>query len=443
MKSLMRSKKTVFHTAIMLTTAALLTGCGSGLFESFEPFQLFGQEEPGVLLETTVNEPPELIAGAATETRVSIGVLEGRYNPDSITEEEVFSVSDGRVSVVVGDDEEEKTELIDFPESCYGYSQLSYQEKLIYVEIYRNLCDRGGEVVLSSLNTDEVDKVFNCVMIDHPEIFYVSGYRLTKMTMGGELTSLSFAGRYTMTKAEMHERQKAIEDYVNRFLAEAPRTDDEYVKVKYIFDYLVGHTEFDLNSEDNQNICSVFINGRTVCQGYSMAAKYLADELNVFATLAYGSANGTGHAWNIFRINGVYCHVDVTWGDASYHSAYEDESQDITDYVYLGADDDIIGRQHEPDYFIPMPKCTSLEQYYYVREGRYFGSFDREKLKELFAEAYDAGEAALTIRCADQSIYDEMSEELFDAGKVFTYLKGSSKARFVRNDEELTISFLL
>lgn len=347
------------------------------------------------------------------------------------------------MAVTSGNSSGKDEELMDFPESCYAYSVLSERRKKIYVEIYRCLCDRSEEVLLSTKDPDEADLVFNAVMIDHPEIFYVSGYRITKTTLAGRITAIDFTGRYTMSDWEIAENRKKIEEYVNRFLEGVPDTEDEFEKVKYIFDYLVDHTEFKEGSDNNQNVCSVFVNGRSVCQGYSMAAKYLADEIGVFATVAYGFAHGNGHAWNIFRINGVYCHVDVTWGDSSYQNAYSGSAESFTDYAYLGADDDLIRTQHETAYFIRMPVCDSLEQYYFVKTGRYFEEPDRLKLMDLFREAYAGGEEILTIRCADFDVYDELSDDLFEEKEIFQYLKGDGKARYVRNREELTISFLL
>ena len=79
----------------------------------------------------------------------------------------------------------------------------------------------------------------------------------------------------------------------------------------------------------------------------------------------------------------------------------------------------------------------------YKKFGRYFETADRDKLREEFDAAYDEGEKALTIRCSSSDVFNTFTTELFDGGKVFDYLRGSGKARFVRNDDELTISFLL
>ncbi|MCR5649982.1 MAG: hypothetical protein K6F86_02235 [Lachnospiraceae bacterium] len=330
-----------------------------------------------------------------------------------------------------------------FRESKYAYGQLGDHERKVYVEIYRAIQGRIPEVKLSSLDVDEIDTCFNCVMIDNPDFFYTDGYKMTRTLVNGELESISFSPRYTMTGKEILEKEDYIDSYVNKFITGMPDLPNEYSKAKYIFDYLVENTEYDIETENNQNICSVFVDNKSVCQGYAMAAKYLADELGIFCTIVYGEAGGENHAWNLMRLDGTYCHVDITWGDTSYKNSSEGTDTAMTDYVYMGASDDLIAENHIVDTVVRIPVCDSLDSYYFVREGRYFTEDDHEKLHEVFDRAYEDNEETLTIRCADKDVYDEMDDYLFDDGRVFRYLKGTGKARYVRNRDELTITFLL
>ncbi len=339
--------------------------------------------------------------------------------------------------------ESDKSKVAVFDESKYAYYKLGPHEKRIYAEIYRIIQSMSSDVMLSSLNVDEIDKCFNCVMIDNPEFFYTDGYKMTRTLVDGMLQSISFSPRYTMTSSQILEYEDYIDSYVNTFVMSMPELEDEYAKAKYIFDYLVDNTEYDIESENSQNICSVFVNKRSVCQGYAMAAKYLADELGIFCTVVYGDADNENHAWNIMRLDGVYCHVDITWGDTSYRNTSEDTTEAMTDYVFLGATDDIIAANHIVDSIVELPVCNSTDSYYFVREGKYFTSEDHEQLSAVFDKAYADKEKILTIRCSDEAVYDAMDDYLFNQEKVFRYLRGNGKAKFVRNRTELTISFLL
>lgn len=334
-------------------------------------------------------------------------------------------------------------DIPDFPDSKYAFSKLNAHEKKVYEEISKTIHSLSDETEVSSLDVDEIDKCFNCVMIDNPDYFYTDGYRMTRTLVNGELESISFSPRYTMTGREILEKEDYIDDYVNRFVAGMPDLPDEYSKAKYIFDYLVDNTEYDIGSENSQNICSVFVNNKSVCQGYAMAAKYLADELGIFCTIVYGNAGGENHAWNLMRLDGTCCHVDITWGDTSYRNTSEGTDGAMKDYVFLGASDDLIKVNHTVDSIVELPVCDSLDSYYFVREGRYFTREDHDKLREVFDRAYTDNEDILTVRCADSEVYDDMDDFLFTEGNVFRYLRGNGKARFVRNREELTLSVLL
>ena len=287
-----------------------------------------------------------------------------------------------------------------------------------------------------------IDRCFNCVMLDHPEFFFLNGYRTTSYTLAGKVTSVAFSGKYTISQAERTEREKAIESYVNECLAGVPSAGDDYAKVKYIYDYIIKNTDYVSGAADSQNICSVFINRQSVCQGYTLATKYLLDKLGIFCTVVNGTANGENHAWNLVKMDGVYCYVDTTWGDASYRSVNDGSVFNRTNYSYLGADWDVIKTTHVINSMISLPDCTSLDEYYFVREGKYFDNVDLDALKAVFDSAYAAGEETLTIKCSDAAVYSGYKTELFDNQKIFKMIHGDN-AKYVTDEDEFTISFSL
>jgi len=324
--------------------------------------------------------------------------------------------------------EEKKLLLREEQADSYAYGRLTEREQAVYIEILWSLLEYQENVTLSTLDPEEISRIFQCVLNDHPEIFYVEGYTYTKYTLGELLKKITFTGTYRMDREEIAKRQARIDDYVERCLAGLPAGTDEYGTVKYIYEYLIGHTEYDADSEDNQNICSVFLDGRSVCQGYAKATQYLLRQAGISATLVLGNvSSGEGHAWDLVQIDGEWYYVDTTWGDASYQAkgsaaSYPEEKMPQINYDYLCVTTSQLCKTHVIDNVVELPPCTSMEANYYVREGLYFTSLDEEQLQRIFQEGYEKGNAYITFKCASEEIYEKMQERLIDDQEIFRYL---------------------
>ena len=323
---------------------------------------------------------------------------------------------------------------------CYAYSQLSKQEQQIYREIYSIVRDFRENVVLSSKDTDKIDHAFKCVMVDHPEIFYVKGYSIGKFIRGKSIDRITLKGTYTMTKAQAEEKAAKVDRYITNVIKNAPQGDD-YDIIKYVYEYLIYNTEYDDSALNNQNILSIVDSGKTVCQGYAKMTQLILNRMGLFCTLVNGTAigsNGTGtgntsewssHVWNIVRSNGRYYIVDTTWGDATF-TINDDEGGsnpkvDIN-YEFLMVKDSDIVSTHNPSPVVNMPECVSDQDNYYVREGCYFSYVNQEQLQLAFDRFYADGKLMISIKMQDDNVYDDMKQYLFEDQNIFKYIAGDS-----------------
>lgn len=102
----------------------------------------------------------------------------------------------------------------------------------------------------------------------------------------------------------------------------------DYRKIKLIHDYVCENVEYDSESAGNEKggtehtAYGALVEGKAVCQGYSVALYRLLLEAGVDCRII----NGTGversgmtgsHSWNIAGIGGVYFYVDSTWDDST------------------------------------------------------------------------------------------------------------------------------
>lgn len=333
-------------------------------------------------------------------------------------------------------------------EGLYSYELLNEEEQEIYAQIYSSVT-RRQKTELSTTDTEQMEKVFQCVLNDHPEIFYVEGYTFTKYTRGNKVTQLVFEASYTMDAAETAEKKKAIEARVQEILAGIPEGTDDYGIIKYIYEYIIENTDYNVEAENNQNICSVFLDGQSVCQGYAKATQYLLLKADVKATMVVGFVEGgEGHAWNLVYADGEPYYVDTTWGDASYRMTAEDSHEvsnlPIINYDYLCVTTEQLCKTHTIQHVVDVPECTAVKDNYYVREGAYFETVEEEQLARLFEQSYEAGKEYITLQCADEAVYRAMYEDLITKQKIFRYMDAAEGViAYSQNEEQLSLSFWL
>ena len=324
--------------------------------------------------------------------------------------------------------------------NCYCYSVLNEEEKVVYLEIYGILKEMREDVELSTLDVELIEKVFKCVLNDHPKFYYVEGYTYTTYSKNDVVSKLEFSGTYTKTKEECEKLDKQIEQYVKKCFIGIHAGMSDYEKVKYIYEYIINGTEYNLAADDSQNICSVFLSGESVCMGYAKAMQYLLLEQDILCTIVNGTAQeGEVHAWNLLLLDGQYYHLDVTWGDDSYTVSNDTSSVGMTNYSFFCVTTEEILKTHTIDNVVELPDCIADENNYYVKEGYYFKNLDTEKLSKVFSDAYASGKDYVEIKCMDAVVYREISTYLIEEQHIFDYLEDSKDTVSYYDGEELLL----
>lgn len=335
----------------------------------------------------------------------------------------------------------QQTEIPDVNETDifhYMFHVLSSEEQTVYQEVYMALDSLMPETPVSASNAEYVYRILEAVLADHPEIFYTDGFDFILEPSGMAV----FRPVYTMSQAEILNRQELIALRAEQILALIPAYADDYQKIRFLYEYLLQNTEYTKEARENQSLVSALIYGESVCRGYAKAFQHLCQKAGIPAVQIGGTANGEGHAWTLVQSNGEWYHTDPAWGEVCYRISGNEERYRIN-YDYLMITTDQILNTHRIDGKFPLPECSSRKDNYYEREGLLLESVDESRIERLFQMAYDGDQESLTMKCADEEVYHSILEELIENQKIFEYMPDTRKLIYSCSEEQQTLTFWL
>lgn len=435
---------------LLLFFIFMFTACSSEALLSEVP-ETFHLERDSEVAEDEVIEKQSHM-GDVQGTKEAIG-----QNKTEVVEssaEYISSVAESTGNVSESTQVAEKLLLAEKEEvSTYAYNSLSPEMQIWYKNIEDALGNMKNDVRLADecleagLDEKHIDTIFQCVLNDHPEIFYVDGYTYTKYSRGDTVVAISFSGTYQMSMEDALVRKEEIEQAIAPILAGISMNASDYDKVKYVFDTIIKNTNYDLSAPDNQNIYSVFVGHRSVCQGYAKATQYLLNKLNIESTLVQGTVdNGEGHAWNLVCLDDSWYYVDTTWGDASYQMQGDSGDSILhmpeVNYDYLCVTTEQLLRTHVITPYVPMPECVDTAANYYVREGTLLTEYNKEQVQQLFWKMLEEKRTDLTLKCSNESCFNEVKVSLIDNQEIFDYLPADyGKISYAHNEGQLSLTF--
>ena len=323
----------------------------------------------------------------------------------------------------------------------YCYNLLDDSKKTVYREILDCIINRKERTV-STLDSDDLNTVYNYVMADHPEIFYTSGIHYSVKSINGVVTSITVKGQYSMSEMQVSYYESVLTNFIGTILAEVPgykdgTSTDDFTKIKYLYDYIINTTEYEKEAYENQNIISVLLFHRSVCNGYAKTLQYLSQLMGIPAILVSGDADGGSHAWNVILMDGNWYQIDVTFGESKASS--QDLVASFINYAYFGLTDEEMYVNHTPDANIPVPSCSSYDDNYFIYTGKYFTSPDIEAIGNMISKAQSSGENIVQFRTDNADTMSEITNKLFTEHRFYDYLENVSSCTYIFNASKDTI----
>lgn len=122
------------------------------------------------------------------------------------------------------------------------------------------------------------------------------------------------------------EQEEEVSKKAAEILAELDLSDrTDYEKIRAIHDYLCKNIEYEpveVGGSIRYTAYGALIEGKAVCQGYSVSLYRLLLEAGISNRIIYGTGSsafteGGPHTWNIVELDGEYYYMDVTWDDST------------------------------------------------------------------------------------------------------------------------------
>lgn len=310
----------------------------------------------------------------------------------------------------------------------YGYSTLSEEEQKVYRQLGAGIEAFQEEIPVDSITQEQLEKVMAVLLADHPEYFWTDGtssYTYQDLP-DGRLQNLKIQPEYQVSSQEAQELKAQIEAKADQWIQGAPQ-GDTYQQIKYVYETLIDQADYEENSPQNQNIRSVFLEGKTVCMGYSKAAQYLLNKMGIFCTLVTGTVTGekpSSHAWNLVKIGEEYYYMDVTWGNPGYLNPGEKDA--YISYSYLCCSWDTLASTHTPDDTVPLPSCHDDSYNYYKNKGRWYDTFDWNQIYQVVQGDLSQGAEMTELRFASQESYSQAEEALIGGSLIKDAVQNST-----------------
>ncbi len=430
----MKNKKILAFAAAVVMAASMLTACGGG------------DDTPDTGVETSVSinvitdgsqvegEDAEAIAGG--ETAVTTEFVDPADQLDvtgaegtTISPEQSAANGEAEETTLPANHQEimdmltatdttpaaEKTPIIkeykvDYT-TRYGYNQLNDAEKKLYVQILDAIKSVKTKVQVDESVTDEMwVKVYGCVYMQEPQLFWVSSNRVSK----GKIWY------WEIDKELIASMQKEIDAKVGQVLADAEGKSD-YEKLKVFHDYIALNNDFVKEEGFNQTIYGGFVTGTIQCEGYAKTMQYLCDLGGIESMLVVGTNEaGDSHAWNVVKVDGQWYNIDSTWDDPILS---EVDHTNVRYRYFLVPDEWIHNKSHfainqkttgtQVTYFNP-PACTATDKNYFNVTNQVYSDKDSADaaLREAMKKAASSKLRAAEIRVSSKDVYDAITGNL-------------------------------
>lgn len=310
----------------------------------------------------------------------------------------------------------------------YDYSHkktLTEAQTEIYNLLIYMLDHKQSSFDFENIGNDDFKKAYYAVLYDHPEYIRTGfNYTYSVKTTGDYVQFHAEPALLFDDPDELDIAEQELESAVSSIVNTAKAQPDPYYMVKYVHDYIIDNTVYDVDvlagaqSSEGLIVASTaygcLVQHKAVCSGYSAAFQLIMQRLGVEC----GRINGTkltesgAHQWNYVCLDGEYYFMDLTWDDP-----LADNGVDSRTYDYFLISDADIAYTHVSDRTCPQPVCSGIRYNYFYYNGLYFDEYDFRYVSDAAERMRENNTISVKFSTPDQ--LQRAVEELVEGQRIF------------------------
>ncbi|WP_028518956.1 transglutaminase domain-containing protein [Ruminococcus flavefaciens] len=314
-------------------------------------------------------------------------------------------------------------------------------EEKLYDIIYKSIAEFQTQVLISDNNSSTtIFAVSSRVTDDNPEFFWTDTSSILHAG-NTNYNQLNISPLDSNTSIDDVKKMcEKVSDAADSIIKDIPDGASDWEKILFVHDTIVNNTHYQLDDTDKytNTVYGCLVRKSTQNNGYTQAFQYIMKRLG----FECGNVYNGGHSWNYVRLDGKYYWVDTAWDDP----VYEDSSiNSITHYFFM-ADNEHFKLEHDLEkgnnYFVP--KCDSLDKYYYTVDGSYLKSFDIDAITDVMRR--HAGEKKIELVFADDKAYENAKESMANScgvNEMYEVIPEGSSISYGYNDDKRMLNIFV
>lgn len=319
----------------------------------------------------------------------------------------------------------------------YENEESSNPKIKLYNDIVRHAFTYNTEYFSSCgiKDANEIDRIYNYVMDDYPELFWVRGFSYSGLPISNDEISVENVkleyrcvtedGQIDIKDIERKKSElKKASKYFTRGITKKTKPYDAlitiYRRLILELDYdgvglKTSNSPNDFTRDDGlRSLYSALVNKKVVCAGYAVAMQYLLQSVGIScACVTSEDHNGSCHAFNALKIGKYVYYLDATWGDRSNTLTGKKNAGDINyDYCCVPLNEFLLTHPESKAYHTPRKEYyPNLEEFkdtnheYFRFRKSYLVRYDENIIAKALANTamrYDSkemGNFAVGFRC--------------------------------------------